>query len=366
MLRIVHPLLALLLLLPVAAQAVTFKWDEEVSLSDGSTVTLQRKVERQWLCSSSLPGSCAILSSGFKADVPKLGRVEFSWKGRELPLAIDLVDGRLWLVIPILGLDRCYEYDNPGDSVVALMFDNAAWRPRPYGEIRGKLKFNLLQDMPPDKVTRVGLQDKQRDRRLGVEIDKTYVPRHAKYVHACHALNPPIDAEHERAMLAYKNWPRTELVGKVVSARVEQTPVPVAPKIPPSCRDTVRTTDVMRRNVRPPGGGQWAKERTYRIHLASERGTHVNLPVDPELAHLACNDGGMYVLLRTYDGLFEVLRFDPAGEWREAWRIRAPKFERSVQEGPVLHFEPGADHFEIVLRELMIPGKRLTIRASLK
>jgi len=355
-------IVALTLLPAVAYADRAFSWDEEVLLSDGSRVWMRRDVRQQKLCHSALPGSCTILRSELKTVIPGIGTIQFKWEGRELPVTFDVVDGRPWIVLPILEIERCEQYGNPAESVASFAWDKGAWHVRPYGEVMGRLKLNLIRRLPsssdPQKLT---VEAKYRDRQMGVELDKSFIPQHANWSHACHKLNPPPTPEHERVMNDYRQGKRSALTGKIVETREDEVALTqeqdrammghAASRLVSGCEGKVRHVDTAWQTLRIPNGGSRSSHLPYRIALAEGAASaHLYLPRGPELARVACSDTHIYVVVRDSTNQYDVVAYDLGGNQSDAWRLRIPELDqRQYGRAHVLQFHHQGDRFSMVI-----------------
>lgn len=382
--------IAVLALLPVTSHsASTFKWDEQVLLSDGSTAWLHRVVERQSLCSSSLPGSCQILRSTLEGVVPGIGSVKFKWEGSELPLTLDILDGRPWVVIPISGLELCDKYGNPPESVVAFSWENGAWTQHADGQQLRKLKLNMVRVLPKDNDARISMEVKYgrkdfRFREIGSALSSDYIPRHMQWEHSCHRLNPPRTPAYERSIQDFLEIRWAEVQGKVVEVRDDR--VSLSPQderalfgMPGPQRGIVGCEGKIGYmhsvfSTRKEGTVIKGSLTAYRIALTSESKKPSEIFI-PSSAHrkfihvnrVVCSATLIYLAIPEDSGSFAVLAYDAEGRRKKAWRIRIPELASlERRQTALIAFAEHGDHLRMVIgehRDRYALGKRYVVDA---
>jgi hypothetical protein len=381
---------AVLALLPVTSHSTrTFKWDEQVLLSDGSTVWLRRVVERQSLCSSSMPGSCQILRSTLEGVVPGIGTVTFHWEGSELPLTLDMVDGRPWVAMPISGLELCDKYGNPQESVVAFSWENGAWTRHADGHQFRKLKLNMARVLPKDNDARVSIEAKYgrgdfHYRGIGSELSSDFIPHHMQWEHSCHRLNPPRTPAYEGSIQDFLEMRWAEVLGKVVEVRGDR--VTLSPQeeralfgIPGPRRGIVGCEGKVGYmhsvfSTHKEGTAIKGSLTAYRISLTSESQKPSEIFI-PSSAHkkfihvnrVVCSATSIYLAIPEGPGSIAVLAYDTEGHRKKAWRIRIPELASlERREAVLIEFAERGDHFYMMIgdhRDRYVLGKRYVVDA---
>lgn len=378
--------IAILVWWPTAVHAFiferTFSWDEEVLLSDGFTLLTRREITRASLCSPALPGSCAVRKSTLKTSIPALGTVQFDWTGIELPVSFDVIAGQPWIVMPISGLESCEKFGNPAESVAAFTWNNGKWTWRPYREVPRQLKLNLMRSLPRNDETRVTIEAKRKNRELGVELAKGFIPQHVKWEHSCHRINPPPDPEYERALRQFMDGEWLSLIGKVVETMEDPVAMTLQEDralfgMPGDQHDIVGCSGKVSHrhsifSTRKDGGATRGTLAAYRIALASE-GTiprsiflPANVPTPRTyIARITCSDTLIYVVLRQESNTVGVLAYDVGGNRKNAWRIRIPDLVLPDRNwGHVVAFTDLGDRFRIVIGDYQHHGGTRSLTAA--
>lgn len=324
---------------------VTTAWEEEVKLSDGTVLVVSRSYIRgsdEWF----RPGRGGVLESRLAASVPKHGRIEFFWKGRELPVSFDVISGVPWIVLPIAGLNQCEKYGNPAESVVAFSRTDGKWNWRPFSEAPHELNANLLRGGPWGDETFVRLDAKhQRDRNIqGVKLLNGFIPEHTKWEHACHRTNPPLHADHELAIAALAGRTPRQLVAYASSAddrklQLSQSEFAAIRKEAQekadwnSCRHKIDKVEPVQGSWRD-GSSINHGTRAYRIALSggNAEGAAIYIPAeDKHLRKVVCMDDRIVAFLGSARKIkFSVLEYDLRGKLLDGRDYRVE--EESVAE----------------------------------
>lgn len=157
-----------------ACAADEIKWTEEVKLSDGRVIQLQRKVQ--------------LTVSGF--PVQERGFVKYSemcyppmnvrWKssGGFQPDIFDIVDGKAYVHVPISGCISCNYFGYPATDAIYFVWEKGVWKQIKHEEFPARSEWNLLispvapagheSDDPHGLLT---LKDKER-RPSGLRIEQ--------------------------------------------------------------------------------------------------------------------------------------------------------------------------------------------------
>lgn len=115
------------------------RWTEEVRLSDGKVIQIQRHVE--------------LTDSGF--PVQKRGFVKYHeicyppmnihWKSRGgyQPDIFDIVDGKAYMHVPVTAQVNCYEQNSPASGAIYFVWDGDQWKQIAYDEFPSTSEWNL-------------------------------------------------------------------------------------------------------------------------------------------------------------------------------------------------------------------------------
>lgn len=132
-----------LLWLSVALSACAsndIRWTEEVKLSDGRVVEVQRHVE---LTESGFP----VQRRGFdKYQEICYSPMNIRWKskGGYQPDIFDIVDGKAYIHVPISDCFSCEHYGYPSTNALYFMWDNGTWKRIKHEEFPKASEWNLL------------------------------------------------------------------------------------------------------------------------------------------------------------------------------------------------------------------------------
>lgn len=146
------------------------RWTEEVKLSDGRIVQLQRHTEM-----TSHSGFPANRRGLYKSHEICYAPMNLHWKssGGYRPDIFDIVDGKAYMHVPIYGCFQCKLHDYPETDALYFVWDNRTWKQIKHDEFPEAPEWNLLYDSQATKAEDdasgfVTLQGKleQRDRTL--------------------------------------------------------------------------------------------------------------------------------------------------------------------------------------------------------
>ena len=157
------------LALSVAGVAITacasndIRWTEEVRLSGGSVIELQRRVE---LTASGFPAQ----ERGFVKYVEICyAPLKLHWRslGGFVPDIFDIVDGKAYMHVPVGNCEECRAFGYPDPNALYFVWENGEWKRIRSDEFPAASEWNLLrsfanrrpQEDPKGVVT---LQEKER------------------------------------------------------------------------------------------------------------------------------------------------------------------------------------------------------------
>lgn len=138
-LRLALSLLSLLFTLPACA-GDHIRWTEEVKLSDGKVIQLQRHVE---LTSSGFP----LQSRGFdKFQEICYPPMNIHWKSKAgyQPDIFDIVEGKAYMHVPIGDCTKCMLHDYPKTDALYFLWEDGQWRRITHDEFPATSEWNLL------------------------------------------------------------------------------------------------------------------------------------------------------------------------------------------------------------------------------
>ena len=178
----------------VASAANEIKWTEEVRLSNGRVIQLQRKVE---LTESGFPVQ---QRGSIKSYEMCYAPMNVRWKsGRGFqPDIFDIVDGKAYVHVPVYGCASCSYFGYPETDAIYFVWDRGEWKRIKHEEFPAKSEWNLLMSLvapagheSDDPHGLLTLKDKeQRPSRLRIEQQKKgwkRVNESAKGIGRCNA-----------------------------------------------------------------------------------------------------------------------------------------------------------------------------------
>lgn len=118
------------------------RWTEDVQLHGGRTVELIRRID---LTATGFPVQRRGIPKYYEFCYLPMG---MHWKMRHgyLPDIFDIVDGRAYLHVPIIGCFQCKLHGFPKDNALAFVWENGAWKQIPYEAFPVQSQWNLLQE----------------------------------------------------------------------------------------------------------------------------------------------------------------------------------------------------------------------------
>lgn len=137
------------------------RWTEEVKLSDGRVIEIQRHVE---LTESGFPVQKRGLNRYFEICYPPLG-VHWKSRGGYQPDIFDIVDGKAYVHVAVSAQVQCDEQEYPPTGAIYFRWDDEKWTRISPEEFPAASEWNLLMqvksgDPKYDPKGRVTLADK--------------------------------------------------------------------------------------------------------------------------------------------------------------------------------------------------------------
>lgn len=132
-------LISLLFTLPACA-GDHVRWTEEVKLSDGKVIQLQRHVE---LTSSGFPLQHRGFDKFHEICYPPMN---IHWKSKSgyQPDIFDIVDGKAYMHVPIGACVQCRETGDPSPNALYFRWDNGQWQRISHEEFPAAAEWNLV------------------------------------------------------------------------------------------------------------------------------------------------------------------------------------------------------------------------------
>lgn len=137
------------------------RWTEEVRLSDGKVIEIQRHVE---LTESGFPVQKRGLNKYFEICYPPLG-IHWKSRGGYQPDIFDIVDGKAYMHVPVADCSQCMLHGYPPTDALYFVWANHQWRQISADEFPARSEWNLLRqvtggDSRDDPKGRVTIADK--------------------------------------------------------------------------------------------------------------------------------------------------------------------------------------------------------------
>lgn len=137
------------------------RWTEEVKLSDGRVIEIQRHVE---LTESGFPVQRRGFDKYQEICYPPMG-IHWKSKGGYQPDIFDIVDGKAYMHVPVTSQKECYEQGSPPTGAIYFVWESGRWKRIKYEEFPASSEWNLLLQTkrgsprtdPQDRIT---MQDK--------------------------------------------------------------------------------------------------------------------------------------------------------------------------------------------------------------
>ena len=148
------------------------RWTEEVKLSDGKVVQIQRRVE---LTDSGFPFQQRGFNKYFEICYPPLN---MHWKSKApyQPDILDIVGGRAYMHVPISACISCMLFDYPKDDALYFAWEGGSWKRIRREEFPAAAEWNLFLSFKAapgheqdDAHGLVTLADKERPSSLRIE-----------------------------------------------------------------------------------------------------------------------------------------------------------------------------------------------------
>jgi len=119
------------------------RWTEEVKLSDGTVIQIQRHGE---LTESGFPVQKRGFDKYHEICYPPLN-IHWKSRGGYLPDIFDIVDGHAYMHVPVSAAEQCYEQGSPDTGAVYFRWDNGRWNLITKEEFPARSEWNLLQQV---------------------------------------------------------------------------------------------------------------------------------------------------------------------------------------------------------------------------
>jgi hypothetical protein len=119
------------------------RWTEEVKLSDGRVIQLQRHGE---LTDSGFPVQKRGLDKYHEICYPTMN-IHWKSRGGYLPDIFDIVDGRAYMHVPISDCFSCERYGYPDTNAVYFVWGSGQWKRITHAEFPAQSEWNLLQQV---------------------------------------------------------------------------------------------------------------------------------------------------------------------------------------------------------------------------
>lgn len=116
------------------------RWTEEVKLSDGKVIQLQRHVE---LTDSGFPVQRRGFDKFHEICYPPMG-IHWKSKAGYQPDIFDIVDGKAYMHVPVSAQHECYEQRYPEPNALYFVWENGGWKRIKHEEFPAKAEWNLL------------------------------------------------------------------------------------------------------------------------------------------------------------------------------------------------------------------------------
>lgn len=124
----------------VACASNDIRWTEEVKLSDGRVVQIQRHVE---LTESGFPAQRRGVDKYQEICYPPMN-IHWKSKGGYKPDIFDIVDGKAYIHVPISACVQCMLHGYPETDALYFRWDNGQWRRIRHNEFPNASEWNLL------------------------------------------------------------------------------------------------------------------------------------------------------------------------------------------------------------------------------
>lgn len=137
------------------------RWTEEVKLSDGRVIEIQRHGE---LTSSGFPAQRRGFDKYHEICYPPMG-IHWKSKGGYQPDIFDIVDGKAYMHVPVTAQKTCYEQGSPTMGAIYFVWENGRWKRIKHEEFPAASQWNLLMQVSrgspsTDPRGRITIEDK--------------------------------------------------------------------------------------------------------------------------------------------------------------------------------------------------------------
>ena len=116
------------------------RWTEEVKLSDGRVIQIQRHVE---LTDSGFPAQKRGFDKYQEICYPPMN-IHWKSKGGYQPDIFDIVDGKAYMHVPVTAAAECNEQGYPSTGALYFLWDHGQWRRIAHEEFPEASEWNLL------------------------------------------------------------------------------------------------------------------------------------------------------------------------------------------------------------------------------
>ena len=116
------------------------RWTEEVKLSDGRVVQIQRHVE---LTDSGFPLQRRGFTKYYEICYPPMD-IHWKSKGGYQPDIFDIVDGKAYMHVPISDCFSCEHHGYPSTNALYFVWDNGTWKQIAHEDFPKGSEWNLL------------------------------------------------------------------------------------------------------------------------------------------------------------------------------------------------------------------------------
>ena len=116
------------------------RWTEEVKLSDGSVIQIQRHIE---LTESGFPVSSRGFDKYHEICYPPLG-IHWKSRGGYQPDIFDIVDGKAYVHVPVGSGVQCMEQCSPSTGAIYFVWESGRWKRISNDEFPTASEWNLL------------------------------------------------------------------------------------------------------------------------------------------------------------------------------------------------------------------------------
>lgn len=119
------------------------RWTEEVKLSDGKIIQLQRRTE---LTESGFPVQKRGFYKYHEICYPPMGIRWKSMRGYQ-PDIFDIVDGKAYMHVPISDCEKCRLHGFPASNALYFTWEINRWKRIAHGQFPEKSEWNLLMSI---------------------------------------------------------------------------------------------------------------------------------------------------------------------------------------------------------------------------